>query len=232
MRSFKVVYFLVSLFLAEPVLASDYVIDDEVSIGDFELEEHYRWEDIETVQAVDKAVSEMLENDHQYLWSPMAPPKVNIAVNKTKQRMNVCVNGEVVHRDWKVSTGRKGHETRSGIFTPFEMSVNYFSKFFQVILPYGIKFDGGNLIHAASTGGVFWLGQKRSAGCVRVHPANAKKVYKLVQTAGMRNTRVVVFSESDRQITSKSYCGKPVKTMKQEELPQRNPRRETSPGEV
>lgn len=111
------------------------------------------------------------------------------------QRMYVWENGKMVYghnNAWKISTGQRGRGvTPRGRFTPFEMNAKYFSRKFRVILPYGIKFQGGNLIHAASSGGVNYLGQARSHGCVRLHPKNAKVLFTLVKSHGMKKTQVI-----------------------------------------
>lgn len=117
---------------------------------------------------------------------------VVINISTKSQTMIVTVNNEPRY-SWKVTTGMKTlGPTPKGTFTPFEMNKNYFSRRFQVILPYGIKFQGGNLIHAASRGGMYWLGKPHSHGCVRLAPANAARLFALVHQAGMKNTRVIV----------------------------------------
>ena len=117
---------------------------------------------------------------------------VLINISTKSQTMIVTVNNEPRYA-WKVTTGMKTlGPTPKGTFTPFEMNKNYFSRRFGVILPYGIKFQGGNLIHAASQGGMYWLGKPHSHGCVRLAPVNAARLFVLVRQAGMKNTRVIV----------------------------------------
>jgi lipoprotein-anchoring transpeptidase ErfK/SrfK len=179
---------MMAVLLPSASFALDARIEDqdngEDSIASEEIPDLFSLYDLDALADFDGKMDERMADT--------SASKVVVTVSKSSQRMTVSVNGSTKYSGWKVSTGKPGSETRSGTFTPFEMNKNYFSKRFKVILPYGIKFDGGNLIHAASKGGVTWLGQKRSHGCVRLLPSNAKLLYSLVANAGMKNTRVIV----------------------------------------
>lgn len=164
----------------------------EDSIASEEIPDLFSLYDLDALADFDGKMDERMAASGDLLVLAGGATKVVITVSKSSQRMTVSVNGSSKYSGWKVSTGKPGAETRSGTFTPFQMDKNYFSRRFKVILPYGIKFDGGNLIHAASKGGVQWLGKKRSHGCVRLLPSNAKILYTLVASAGMKNTRVIV----------------------------------------
>jgi lipoprotein-anchoring transpeptidase ErfK/SrfK len=161
--------------------------DESLSLQASEAPELFQERDADALEAFDRQQSDETDADVK----PGAAVLVHI--DKRIQRMTVEVDGKVRYSGWKVSTGMPGYETRSGTFTPFEMNKSYYSKEFRVILPYGIKFDGGNLIHAASVPGQQWLGQAHSHGCVRLLPANAKTLFNIVSRAGMKNTRVIVF---------------------------------------
>lgn len=169
---------------AEAGDVSDYLSENE-------LEDLFSEDDILKLDKFDAAMDAWLDDQMWFLTqAATSQASLKIYVNKTRQTMTVVENGVVKFSGWPVSTGVRGNETRSGVFTPFEMDKNYFSKKFKVILPYGIKFDRGNLIHA--TKGLSYLGKKRSAGCVRLHPHHAKILFEMVRRTGMKNTRVVI----------------------------------------
>jgi hypothetical protein len=155
-----------------------------------EVRDLFKEGDILQLDKFDLAMDEWLDGEMWFQIQGAATSRVTIYIDKKNQRMTVLENGIVKFSDWKVSTGKGRWETRGGDFTPFEMNKNYFSKKFKVILPYGIKFDGGNLIHA--TKGTSYLGKKRSHGCVRLSPTHAKILFELVRRAGMKQTRVIV----------------------------------------
>ncbi len=173
-------------------------VEEDWNIDESEAEDLFTESDLADFETFDRAMDEYLNQDPDFLFTPAGPMKLVVNINKATQTMSVSVNGVTKFSGWKVSTGKKGHETRSGKFTPFEMNRNYISKKFtkvygrKIVLAYGIKFDGGNLIHAASKPGTAKLGNKASHGCVRLHPANAKILYELAAKAGMKNTTVIV----------------------------------------
>jgi hypothetical protein len=173
-------------------------VDESWNIDESEAEDLFSENDLADFEMFDRAMDDYLIQDRDFLLTPTGPTKLVVTIQKSTQTMSVSVNGVTKYSGWKVSTGKKGHETRSGKFTPFEMNKNYISKYFtkkygrKIVLPYGIKFDGGNLIHAASKPGTAKLGNKASHGCVRLHPANAKILYEMAAKAGMKNTRVIV----------------------------------------
>jgi lipoprotein-anchoring transpeptidase ErfK/SrfK len=55
-------------------------------------------------------------------------------------------------------------------------------------MPHSVFFSGGYAIHG--TPYVQRLGRRASHGCVRLHPANAARLYKLVLIYGLDNTRI------------------------------------------
>ncbi|KXF76933.1 hypothetical protein ATN84_13100 [Paramesorhizobium deserti] len=111
-------------------------------------------------------------------------------VNITDQTMTVSKGGRVLY-NWRVSTGRQGYETPTGSYRPTRMySMWYSKKYDNTPMPHAIFFRGGYAIHATSA--TKRLGRPASHGCVRLSPANAAKLYRLVQQAGPKNTRIVV----------------------------------------
>jgi lipoprotein-anchoring transpeptidase ErfK/SrfK len=123
--------------------------------------------------------------------SALAAQSVLISINKISQKMTVSVDGEETYV-WPVSTGVQGYSTPSGSYTPFRMERSHFSKEWDdAPMPYSIFFTPeGHAIHGSPY--TKRLGTRASHGCVRLAPANAAKLYALVQQTGMKNTRVVV----------------------------------------
>jgi lipoprotein-anchoring transpeptidase ErfK/SrfK len=117
--------------------------------------------------------------------------KVVISISKPSQKMRVIVDGEEKYV-WPVSTGAPGYSTPSGKFRPFRMERDHFSvEWDDAPMPHSIFFTPeGHAIHGSPY--TKRLGQRVSHGCVRLAPANAAKLYALVQKAGLRNTTVIV----------------------------------------
>ena len=121
----------------------------------------------------------------------LAAKSVLIVINKSSQKMTVTVDGEETYK-WLVSTGASGYSTPSGSYRPFRMERDHFSKEWDdAPMPYSIFFTPeGHAIHGSPY--TKRLGTRASHGCVRLAPANAAKLFALVQQTGMKNTRVVV----------------------------------------
>ncbi len=122
----------------------------------------------------------------------MAEAKVVvISINKGSQKMTVSVDGEREYV-WPISTGAAGYTTPSGTYRPFRMEKDHFSEEWDdAPMPHSIFFTGaGHAIHGSFH--VKSLGRRASHGCVRLAPANAAKLFTLVQKAGLSNTKVVV----------------------------------------
>lgn len=119
-----------------------------------------------------------------------ASASVVAKIDVSEQRMSVTVNGKVVHT-WPVSTGRGRYRTPRGTYRPGRMHERYFSvKYRGAPMPNSIFFYKGYAIHGTTE--VKSLGRPASHGCVRLHPANAKKLFSLVKSYGKANTRIVI----------------------------------------
>ncbi|MEA2985202.1 MAG: hypothetical protein QOD94_1456 [Alphaproteobacteria bacterium] len=120
-----------------------------------------------------------------------AAAKILITVDKTTQQMTVAVDG-VRRWQWPVSTGMRGHTTPSGRFTAFRMEKDHFSKEWDdAPMPHSIFFTPkGHAIHGSLA--TRRLGQPASHGCVRLAPANAAKLFALVQQQGVASATVVI----------------------------------------
>lgn len=111
-------------------------------------------------------------------------------VDKSAQTMTVYHHGEVIGR-WSVSTARPGKVTPSGTWTAKSLSrYHRSSRYDNAPMPYSIFYSGHFAIHG--TDQVKKLGRPASSGCIRLHPKNAAKLFKLVQSVGLGNMRVVV----------------------------------------
>ena len=119
-----------------------------------------------------------------------AASEIVAKVHLSQQRMEVLIDG-VKRYTWRVSTGRDGYNTRAGTYTPFAQTPYYFSKKWNMALPYLISIgEDGTAIHG--TGQTKNLGRVASHGCIRLDTANAAILYKLVEANGMYSTTVVV----------------------------------------
>lgn len=111
----------------------------------------------------------------EFLWAPVVAPvgPVVIVVSLTQQRAYAYRNGVPIGIS-TVSTGKKGHETPTGVFTLLQKNVDHKSNLYNdAPMPYmqrltwdGIAMHAGNL-----------PGYPASHGCVRLPIAFAKLLY-------------------------------------------------------
>lgn len=119
----------------------------------------------------------------------VAAAGVNVRVDLSSQRMQVdMVDGE--RYNWAISSGREGYRTIRGSFRPTRLEKKWYSRKYGGNMPNAIFFRGGFAIHG--TGAIAALGRPASHGCVRLHPANAAKLFALVQKHGKGATRIAV----------------------------------------
>lgn len=118
------------------------------------------------------------------LLATPALAQFDVVISKRHQSMTVYEDGQLIDV-WHVSTARRGYSTPSGTFHPYSYQpMHYSKKFDNAPMPHSIFFAGGYAIHA--TPHVGNLGRPASHGCVRLHPANAAKLYNM--TKGERTT--------------------------------------------
>lgn len=111
-------------------------------------------------------------------------------IDVSSQTMTVSKHGRVLYT-WPVSTARKGYVTPRGQYRPTRMHKIWYSRKYDMSpMPYSIFFRGGYAIHG--TNYVKQLGRPASHGCVRLHTANAARLYALVKEVGAGNARIVV----------------------------------------
>jgi hypothetical protein len=120
-----------------------------------------------------------------------ADAAVLVTIDKSTQRMTVAVDGNL-RWVWPVSTGQLAHDTPSGKYTAFRMEADHFSKEWDdAPMPHSIFFSPtGHAIHGYLN--TRRIGSPASHGCVRLEPANAARLYALVEQQGLPNTKVVV----------------------------------------
>jgi len=111
-------------------------------------------------------------------------------VDVSTQTMTVSKHGRVLYT-WPVSTARSGYVTPRGQYKPTRMHKMWYSRKYDMSpMPYSIFFRGGYAIHG--TNYVKQLGRPASHGCVRLHTANAARLYALVKEVGAGNAQIVV----------------------------------------
>lgn len=111
-------------------------------------------------------------------------------VSLATQTMTVSHNGKVIYR-WPVSTARKGKITPTGQWSAKWLSKNHrSSRYENAPMPYAIFYNGHYAVHG--TYQVNRLGRPASAGCVRLHPEHAARLFALTQRVGLKQTRIIV----------------------------------------
>jgi hypothetical protein len=127
-----------------------------------------------------------------------ADAAVTVRIDKSAQRMTVQVDGATAY-NWAISTGRLGYNTPNGTFRPQWLARKWNSrKYNWAPMPHSVFFHGGFAIHGSTETGR--LGRPASHGCIRLHPANAARLFALVQQHGMAATRIVVTGHTPQPV--------------------------------
>jgi hypothetical protein len=127
-----------------------------------------------------------------FAWLGLSGPVsagVDIKVDLTSQRMTVRTASGESH-DWAISSGRQGYRTPNGVYRPQRLEKRWHSRKYGGAMPNAVFFRGGYAIHGTTELGR--LGRPASHGCVRLHPANAAKLFALVQRHGKGATRIAI----------------------------------------
>ncbi|HEY8278328.1 MAG TPA: L,D-transpeptidase [Bdellovibrionota bacterium] len=148
------------------------------------------------------------ESDEAELDAPTASPDdtmTYILVSKSRQHLYVYRYGQLMSGwDWPVSTGteqlkcpkrarcRIAH-TPTGIRHPGVLHWTHYSTVWDnAPMHRAIQFTGGVFLHATYGNNIRNLGNRASGGCIRQHPANAERLYLLVQEMIGKNGRKAV----------------------------------------
>ena len=122
--------------------------------------------------------------------APSYAARIEAKVDISQQKMRVYKNGRLIHV-WPVSTARRGKVTPTGTWTAKWFSKNHrSSRYNNAPMPYSIFYSGNFAIHG--TNQISRLGRPASAGCIRLHPSNARLLFNMAQRNGKRNFRVRV----------------------------------------
>jgi lipoprotein-anchoring transpeptidase ErfK/SrfK len=116
--------------------------------------------------------------------------RVVARVSISTQTMQVFHEGRHIYT-WAVSTAKPGKITPTGSYAPEFLSKNHrSSRYNNAPMPWAIFYDGHYAIHG--TDQLKRLGAPASNGCVRLHPDNAKILFRMVKWEGMDNMRVEI----------------------------------------
>lgn len=118
-----------------------------------------------------------------------AQAALSVRVDIAAQRMQVTTSdGEAYN--WTISSGRKGFRSPNGVYRPTRLEKNWYSRKYGGAMPHAVFFRGGYAIHGTTAVGA--LGRPASHGCIRLHPANAAKLFALVKKHGAGQTRIAL----------------------------------------
>ncbi|MCB1333355.1 MAG: L,D-transpeptidase [Roseivivax sp.] len=139
---------------------------------------------------------------HRFLASLLCAATVTLApivagatplvarVDIASQTMTVYQDGKPTF-EWPVSTARPGKVTPRGTWTAQWLSKHHrSSRYNNAPMPFAIFFNGNYAIHG--TDQINRLGRPASAGCVRLHPDHAAKLFAMTRDVGLSNMQVVI----------------------------------------
>src|SRR4051794_12900008 len=103
----------------------------------------------------------------------------------------------------------RGHATPVGSFRPFRMEAEHYSEEWDdAPMPHSIFFmTAGHAIHGSNA--TPSLGSPASHGCIRLSPSNATKLFALVKSEGMSNTKVVVTGGEPTRMAQRARPSRP-----------------------
>ena len=116
--------------------------------------------------------------------------RIEAHVDLSEQKMRVYHHGRLKYV-WPVSTARRGKVTPTGTWKAKWLSKNHRSSRYNTApMPYSIFYSGNFAIHG--TDQINRLGRPASAGCIRLHPDNARILFNMTSQAGLKNMQVRV----------------------------------------
>lgn len=111
---------------------------------------------------------------------PATGKMIEVAIGS--QTITAWENGRAVMA-FKVSTGRPGYRTPKGTFKVRAKGTKWWSRKWKVWMPYAMNFYSNYNLHSLPYSnpkrliGASKLGRPDSHGCIRIGPANAKRLY-------------------------------------------------------
>jgi hypothetical protein len=138
----------------------------------------------------DAVPSPLLDDSFLYQNYPKALKPVIALVKIGDQKLQLYEKGKFLS-EWDISSARPGKITPRGSWTAKWLSRNHKSSIYDgAEMPYSVFFNGDYAIHG--TRQVNKLGEPASAGCIRLHPENAKIFFELARLYGVENTLVKI----------------------------------------
>lgn len=125
-------------------------------------------------------------------FATMAEAEVRVLarVSIGEQKIRVYHEGRLLYT-WPVSTAKAPKYTPPGQFTPEFLSKDHRSKRYNnAPMPWAIFYHGNYAIHG--TNQIKRLGKPASHGCVRLHPDNARILFRMVRAEGLAQTQVTI----------------------------------------
>ena len=139
--------------------------------------------------SIEDAVPSLLLDDsflYQNYPEPLTPVIALIRIDD--QKLQLYEKGKFLSQ-WDISSARAGKITPRGSWTAKWLSKNHKSSIYDgAEMPFSVFFDGDYAIHG--TRQIHRLGEPASAGCIRLHPDNAKIFFDLALLYGLENTLI------------------------------------------
>lgn len=125
------------------------------------------------------------------VWAvPGLAGQLDIRIDLSEQAMEVLVDDDLAY-EWPVSTARTGKCTPVGVYGVQSMKAMHYSTLYDnAPMPWSIFFHGNYAIHGTTQ--TERLGTPASAGCVRLDPENAERLYGLVREHGRADTVIEI----------------------------------------
>lgn len=112
--------------------------------------------------------------------------RVDVRIDLSDQEMTVSLDEQPQYH-WPVSTARAGKCTPVGTYRVQSMKRLHYSTLYKnAPMPWSIFFNGNYAIHGTTQ--IDRLGSPASAGCVRLHPENARTLFDMVLENSRANT--------------------------------------------
>jgi len=167
----------------------------ELDIPNFEFEKHfYTYVSLQrplfrpTIK--DAAPSPILDDSFLLQNYPEAVKPIIALVKIGDQKLQLYERGKFLI-EWEISSARAGKVTPKGTWTAKWLSKNHKSSIYDgAAMPHSVFFNGDYAIHG--TRQIDQLGEPASAGCVRLHPQNAKIFFDLTMRYGVENTLIKI----------------------------------------